>query len=448
MKVRTLCLAVVAVASTVPPGTRSAAAQGGALTIHQAARQALEHHPRLSMARAARDDAVAAHGEARSSRIPGARAEATLMRFQEPMIVAPLHRFDITVPPQFDPTLIQSRLTLGYTLFDGGRRGARVGQARAVEESAGVGLLSAEMTVIEEVTAAYLNALTAAGVDDAASRSLVALEGERRRTQQLLSQGRAARVELLRVEAALAQGRADRISSAAELEVSLRTLARLIGEEAHLVTAARLVDVALVERPFGGDTNQTAQFGNPELQIARQQAIAERAAARAARAEWLPSVRLSAGYVTFGSADGKFSAEWQGGVAVSYPLFTGGGRRSRTARASARALRAEEKVRLVELQVNQAVDRAVAQVREGQARVTALSSAVDHLSEVTRIEQLSLSAGAGVQTDYITAEANLAAARADLVRSRNNVFRARIALARIVGKLSLEWLAEYLEDGS
>lgn len=448
MKARTLGIVVVAVASAVPYGITPAAAQGGALTIHQAARQALEHHPRLSMARATRDDAVAAHGEARSSRIPGVHAEATLTRFQEPMIVAPLHRFDITAPPQFDPTLIQSRLTLGYTLFDGGRRGARVGQARAVEESAGVGLLSAEMAVIEEVTAAYLNALTAAGVDDAAGKRLVALEGERRRTQQLLSQGRAARVELLRVEAALAQSRADRISSAAELEVTLRTLARLIGEETHLVTATGLVDVAMVERPLDAETNQTAQFGNLELQIARRQAIAERAAARGARAEWLPSVRLSAGYVTFGSVGGNFSAEWQGGVAVSYPLFTGGGRRSRTARASARALRAEEEVRLVELQVNQAVDRAVAQLREGQARVTALSSAVDHLSEVTRIEQLSLSAGAGVQTDYITAEANLAAARADLVRSRNNVFRAHIALARIGGKLSLEWLAQYLEDGS
>ena len=135
------------------------------------------------------------------------------------------------------------------------------------------------------------------------------------------------------------------------------------------------------------------------------------------------------------------------GVVVSYPLFTGGGRSSRIASATARRARMEEEVRLTELQIDAATDRAVAQLRQSGARVTALARAVDHLTEVARIEQLALAAGAGVQTDYISAEATLATARANLVRARHSVIAARVTLARILGELSAGWLDEYLESG-
>ncbi len=428
-------------------GSHTADAQANRLTVGEAVRLSLEHHPRLGVAHAARAAATAAFGEAKSSRIPSARAQASLTRFQEPMIVAPLHRFDVTSPPQFDPALIQSRLTIAYTLFDGGRRGARVGRARAAAASAGSEMTSVHMAVIEEVTTAYLSALTTSGIDGANRSTVAALEAQRRRTQQLLTEGRAARVELLRVDAALAQARAERIASHAESDLALRTLARLIGWDTDSIAAAGLVGVTLVGRSMEPSLNERAKRANPDLETARHRAAAEHAAARAARSEWFPTVQLSAGYVTFGSGSGNFAAEWQGGVAVSYPLFTGGARRSRNAQASARAERADAEVRLAELQIDAAVDRAVAQLRDSEGRVTALALAVDHLSEVARIEQLALATGAGVQADYITAEAGLATARANLIRARYAVIGARVGLARILGDLSLEWLADHMEEG-
>lgn len=430
------------------PMNRPAAAQSDPITLPDAVRMALDYHPRLQMARAARDDATSTLAEARSSRIPRAQAEATVTRFQEPMIIAPLHEFDFTTPPQFDAALIQSRFTVGYTLFDGGRRSAGIGRARAIEQSAEAFVASEHMALIEEVTTAYLDVLTADGVDDANRRGVIALEAEMHRTGQLLSEGRAARVELLRAEAALAQAQAERIASSAALEIALKNLARLIGVDAGLVSASRLVSVDPVQRPIEGLLNERAKIANPDVQGARQRAMAAQAVARAARAEWFPTFRLSGGYVTYGGASGNFSAEWQGGVTVSYPLFTGGGRSSRTASAAARAVRAEEEARLAELRIDAAVDRAIAQLRESDGRVTALGLAVDHLSEVARIEQLSLAAGAGVQTDYIAAEANLASARANLVRARHAAIAAHVGLARILGELSAEWLADYLGGGS
>ncbi|MEE8117799.1 MAG: TolC family protein, partial [Gemmatimonadales bacterium] len=258
-------------------GSHAAYAQTNRLTVGEAVRLSLEYHPRLGVARAARAAATAALGEAKSSRIPGAQAQASLTRFQEPMIVAPLHRFDVTSPPRFDPALVQSRLTIAYTLFDGGGRGGRVGQAKAAAASAGSEITSAHMTVIEDVTTAYLSALTASGIDDANRSAVTALESERRRTQQLLTEGRAARVELLRVDAALAQARAERIASHAESDFALRTLARLVGWDADSIVAAQLVGVNLVARSIEPSLNERAKRANPDLESARHRAAAEHA---------------------------------------------------------------------------------------------------------------------------------------------------------------------------
>jgi outer membrane protein TolC len=90
----------------------------------------------------------------------------------------------------------------------------------------------------------------------------------------------------------------------------------------------------------------------------------------------------------------------------------------------------------------------MASYREGQARVPALSTAVEHLEEVARIEQLALATGTGVQTDYLSAEAELVRARAELVRARHAEIAARVALARATGQLTMAWLTEYLENES
>ena len=58
-----------------------------------------------------------------------------------------------------------------------------------------------------------------------------------------------------------------------------------------------------------------------------------------------------------------------------------------------------------------------------------------------RIEKLRLSAGAGVETDYLRAEADLLAARANAAEARNRAAAARAELARIAGELTPEWVA-------
>ena len=292
-----------------------AEAQGNRVTLYDAVRLALDYHPRLGVARATQAGAAAAVREAKAQRLPNATAEATTTRFQQRMIVAPLHEFDPRMPPTFDRTLIQGRLSLGYLLFDGGRRGAGIGRAEATERSADAAATLARMSILEDVTNAYLAVRTAAGVDEANRQRVASLEAERDRVELLLTEGRAARVELMRVEAALANARADLVAAEAAVDVAAGTLARFMGVERDAVAPGRLVGVNMSATTGGAE--QVDIIANPDVQRARQEALALRAAERGARAAWLPRIRLTGGLLTFSGLEGEFAAEWEAGFLVS-----------------------------------------------------------------------------------------------------------------------------------
>ena len=82
---------------------------------------------------------------------------------------------------------------------------------------------------------------------------------------------------------------------------------------------------------------------------------------------------------------------------------------------------------------------------EASALREALEVAEAQSEEVARIEGLALDAGAGVQTDFLRAQAQLFQARADLSRARHGEVLALIELARVTGDLSLGWIHENME---
>ena len=92
-------------------------------TLQEALERAVEVHPSLARAQAAADAAASGVDGARGALFPSLAVRGSGIRFQEPMLVAPLHRFDPTAVPDFDETLLQGTLGMDWTLFDGGRRG-------------------------------------------------------------------------------------------------------------------------------------------------------------------------------------------------------------------------------------------------------------------------------------------------------------------------------------
>jgi len=439
---RNVWLVLTVLALGAPSAAQEPERPDDRLELIEVVESALRTHPAIGAAVARAGAAEAESGRARAARLPWLAATATATRHEEPMVVAPLHGFDPTNPPAFDRTLYQGHATADYILFDGGARGARIRAADRRADVAEAGVVAARDAVVTEAVSSYLAVLTAEEVRAAHAQRVAALETERSRSTLLFSEGKSPRVAVLRTEAALSRATAEREVADEQWDLAVRRLARVSGLPPSRVGAARLAPFAAVpERvPDRDALLAAARASNSRLIQAERRVAAAEAAVSGARSSYLPRLALAGRYSAFGAADADLRPEWNAGVQVSYPIFTGGERVRAVEQARAEAAVAAEEARLVERDVGEIVDQGLVAYRSARARVEALEAAVTQSEEVARIEALALEAGAGMQTEYLRAEADLLEARAALAEARHAVLEARVRLAQATGELSVDWL--------
>lgn len=405
------------------------------LTLSAAVDSALATHPALAGAAArvvAAEEGVAA---ARAARLPMLSLEASLNRFEEPMVTTPIHGFAPDRLPTFDETLVQGSLALRQTVFDGGERAARIGAARAEVGATAAAKRATVAELIVRVTDAYLRVGTARAVDAAALARLEALAAEHDRVTRGLEAGSAAEVEVLRASVALQDARAEQASTAASVRLAERDLARLMAADEATVAAIDLADVSVPDPPA-----QVGPDANPAVAEARFRSESARARVNAQRAERFPRLDASAALLDYGTLDSDHVLEWRAGVGVAWPLFTGGARSAAIRRAEAELAAAEQAVDAARLEVDARADGSRAAIEAADARVDALDVSVAQWTELVAAEALALDAGAGVQRDLLDAEAGLFRARAGLIEARAEAVLARVRLAAALGVLDATWI--------
>ncbi len=424
------------------------------LTLQTLVDRALDTHPAVAAARAAREGSAADLNGARSQLLPTVGFDGSLTRYELPNIVAPLHGLNLLNPPLFDRTPYQAGLSVRWTVVDFGKRASQIRAQTALQAAAGDALTSTEQDLMTSTVHAYLAVLDARETLAAQDRLVTALRSAQEQTAELEAQGKAAHVDVLRIAAQVQSAVADRISATARLDVAERQLARLTDTPFADVHDAALPPLALADTSTVDDTSQRARGAlvaraeqlSSDVQERRQRSAAADASVSAAHASWYPTLQLQGGYVDWGRVTANYSSEWQVGLELSYPVFTGGSRTSAVQRAAADQRAAIQQVRAARMNVQQDVDQSLASLREAHARVAALETAVAQSQEVERIEKLALDVGTVVQTDYLDAEAKLFAAQAGLIQARHAEIAARVDLARTLGELSRDWLARNVES--
>lgn len=428
-------LAVVATPGSVPAQQ--------IFTVEAAVEAALAQHPSAAIARARVAEAEAELRGARAGRLPWVAVQGEIMRYELPMVVAPLHAFDPQNAPEFDETLMRSRAGLSWLVFDGGARGASIDGGRAARDGRVAREEDARADLIERTVTAYLQVVASRRSVEASEERGAALEAELDRVERFLAEGRAAEVERLRAEAGLREAEAELASARAGLRVQHGVLARLTGLTPGQVAGLDLTLLSL--RREGPPVPQVGEPASPITLAARERVRAAEARLDGVRGARLPRLEAVAGWTQFGGAASSTTVEWDAGLRFSWPMFTGGEQGAAEQAARARLREAREDLRLIELHVEQEVDRARAALDEALVRRDALQAAVRSLEEVVRIEALSLETGAGVQSDLLSAHASLAEARAGLADARAAVIIWRVRLARALGALSPSWLLETVE---
>jgi outer membrane protein TolC len=414
----------------------------------EAVRRALATHPSVGVSQAELEGSEALAAEARSARLPRLALDVGGTRYQEPMIVAPLHGFDPRRPPRFDETVFLGRLQAGWTVFDGGARQARIERARANAGAAAANAEAARSALIERTVRAYLRVRGAREVQAAHAAQVISLEAERDRATRMYAAGRVARVTVLRAEAALSRAEAARSTAGAALREAEAELARLAGVEAGEVALWSVAAAAagpLLERPDRSESVEAAVASSPAVARARWRQEAASAGRQEVGAGFWPTLSLLAGYNAFAGAKESTITEWQAALQLAWPVFTGGARRAAVDRTAAELTGAAAAVRLAELEVAADVDRALTGLEEAQARALSLEAAARQFEEVAQVESLALETGAGVQSDYLRAVSDLAETRAALTEARSAVVGSHVTVARVTGKLTIDWLERMVE---
>ena len=413
------------------------------LTLLEVVTTALERGPELAAARAQVDAASAGRDQARAAWLPSLAGSGTLNRFEEPMIVAPIHAFDPANAPDFARTLTQGRLTMIWTVFDGGARRARVAGASARVQGSEAAAGSATMDAVLEALEAYLAVQGARDALAAQRTRAEEVEAELARATRLVGEGAAPRLEQLRAEAELEAVRAQGIGLDAARAVAEEELARIMGAPGAPIGSLALREVRA--DPIPHPLASAPLSVHPLVRQASGRVAAAEAIAREARSARLPRVTGTGGLTEYGAGTRDFTGEWQAGLQLDYPIFTGGARRARIDEMDAEVRRARAEAAAIEDQLARAVARARAAVEGADARTAALGSAVERFDELARVEALALAEGAGMQSDYLRALAALHAARVALADARRAEVATRARLARAQGWLYLEWIETQLE---
>ncbi|PAX06497.1 TolC family protein [Sphingomonas lenta] len=303
----------------------------------------------------------------------------------------------------------------------GGKRSARIAVADAIGIRAQVDQAVAAADVRLAVTQAYVEAAAAERrVVTAREQAAIASEALRAANVRVRA-GRASpieeqRADVLRLNAAAALERAERLA-----ETARGNLARRIGQP-----VAGPLDLAWFERVEGvADPRPTA----PALTLAAARADAATAAAqvRLARSQRIPDLTVSASARRLEQTDDVAAVF---GVSIPIPLFNRG--TAAVAQARAERDRADALVRAAELDADQAVANARAEV--ANAAVTARTAAGPTLAaarESARIARIGYREGKFGQLDLLDAERTLSETRAAAIDALAAYHDARARLERL-----------------
>ncbi|CAN5272530.1 TolC family outer membrane protein [soil metagenome] len=324
---------------------------------------------------------------------------------------------------------------LSQTLYSGGRIGHAIAAAEANVLGGRENLRAVEQNVLASVIQAYVDVQRDIEILDIRQQNLVVLRRQLDESNARFEVGEITRTDVAQSESRLAQSQADLANAQAQLSVSRAAYAAVVGQApGTLVTPPELPGIPSdfeVALDTGLAENPTLRAAEYSLQAAEQRVAA-------ARAEYLPSARLTASYGGSGDLtqfDLADRTAFQAGASISIPLFTGGLNQSRVAQAREQANAAQINIEGERRGVLQDVSSAYAQVISSRASLTAGEEAVRAATVAAEGVRQEAQVGLRTTLDVLNQELELRSAQVTLVSARRNEYVAQALLLSAMGRL-------------
>lgn len=224
---------------------------------------------------------------------------------------------------------------LKWTIFQFGKQVARHGQAVLRTQVAEFQLKRSFQSVGYEVGQAYFRVLAARASVATAERAVERAEAFRAESASQLRRGAITREEHLRVEASLAAMRQDLTDARSEEEVAIAGLNRAMGINVNAPT--RVADrrrAPEIDVPLDGAL-RLAAANRPEIPVMVRGIRVAEEDVKIARADYLPSVSIQAGYSNVTGTHVQNANVGAAGIFVTHELYGGGRRRGQVRAAEA-----------------------------------------------------------------------------------------------------------------
>jgi outer membrane protein TolC len=327
-------------------------------------------------------------------------------------------------------------LSAGVDLFTGGRRGAERKRAGATTDAAEATLVERTFAVTLSAKQAYFDVAKAGELAQVAQARLERAQEGLSAAQRRLQVGSATRSDVLRAQLEENNAKQALASAQSQERTAAFALARLVGSETPVYAQAFS---AQVPRPLAVPEPELVSLVSeqaPAVTTAEANYDATRASASAARAQYLPTLRLSGGYDWF-NQNAQFNGgnlSWTMRVGLSYPLFNGFTREDNIARAEATARNASATATDARLKARADFERVMNALKLAEEQIALSTQAVEVAEEDLRVQEERYRLGMSTILDRITSQVNLMDAENNEVAARYDYEIARAQLEALIGR--------------
>lgn len=403
---------------------------GAPLTLSECLQKARDNNPELRSA--AWESRMAEQGvrQASSARYPRLDGQVGYTVQQDPQAAIISGR----IVELQDSDYTSGGLTAGYTIYDFGRRQARIRQARAQAGAARNSLEAEKSDVALQVIGAYFGILEANRLVTTAGEEVTQVQEHRRVAQSLFDEGVVTRNDILQAEVRLAAARQNLLARRNHLDNVWLRLNYLTGN-----APAFRGELNETDSMTGGTDNApdpaAALTRRSELLALRQGVEAARAGLDESRAAFFPELftRLALEYVD----NSKYREQtiMSATVGLRMNLFDGFATSATRDLASQQHARAQDLLRQAEAQVRLEIDTADNDLRVATERIGVAEAAIRQSRENLRINRERYQERVGTATEVLDAQTLLTQTSTDFYRAQFDRQVAAARLKRALGEL-------------
>jgi outer membrane protein TolC len=401
------------------------------LTLKEAVEIALSRHPSLLSAQGNSAAQEARLGEARSNFLPQVDVTSAYTRgtanFAPSSQFGSLNRSAASGRSNTSFDNYSAALSLRQRLYDFGKTGS---ETRTAAERLGASRFDADasrLNVVANVKVSYWSLLETRHLVQVREETVKQFEEHLQQVKGFYQAGTRTRFDVTKAEVDLSNARLDLIKVRNAEEVARMTLANALGVPDKPIE--ELEDLPNVT-PLAISENQAVQEAlknRPELSSLSAQRRAAEASVRSARADHFPVLSGTADY-TYRGQDFPLVWNWDVGLALTFPIFSGYLTQSQVAEARANLLVSDANKEVLRQNVLLEVHQTLSNLKEAEERVQTSDVVVRQAEENLALANGRFQAGLGTSVERTDAQVQLANAKTSQIQA---MYDYRVAEARL-----------------